>query len=77
MPNVSLLTSEVPYQAILDSTVDSISTSSISEEAYIPAWEVNSTYPYDCLYMVLPFDEAILEEIIGLKKLCEDLHHKS
>ena len=71
---------EVTYQSIFDATDDSISTPPISEEpyeAYFLAWVENSTYLYDWLNMVLPSDEAILEAMIGPKKICEDLHHKS
>ena len=31
---------------------------------------------YDCLDMVLPYDESIPEAMIGQEKHCEDLHHK-
>ena len=31
----------------------------------------------DCLDMVLPSDEAILEAMSGRGKICEDLHHRS
>ena len=31
----------------------------------------------DCLDMVLPSDEAILESMSGRGKICEDLHHRS
>ena len=48
-----------------------------SYEAYFPAWEANSTYLYDYLDIIMQSDEAILEAMIGLEKLCEDLHHKS
>ena len=71
---------EVAYQAIFDATVDSISTPPVSEEsdeAYFSIWEENSTYSYDFLDMVFPSYEAIMEAMIGLEKICEDLHHNS
>ena len=47
------------------------------EETYIPAWAENYLYLDDCLNMVLPSDEAILEAMSGRDKICEDLHHRS
>ena len=76
-PQVPLSVVEVAYQAIYNVTTDSIVTpSSVSEdsnETYLLAQANNSTYSYDCLDMLLPFNEAM----IGPKKICEDLHHKS
>ena len=79
-PNVPFATTEVAYQAIFDATVDFISTTYIldeSNEYYLPAWEENSTYLYDYLDMVLQYDEANLEVLIGHEKLGEYLHHNS
>ena len=68
-PQVPLSTVEVTYQAIFNSTVDSIATpSSISKEsneAYMPAWVEKYTYSYDYLDMVFPLDETILEAMFG------------
>ena len=47
------------------------------DETYLSAWVENSTYSYDCLDMVLPSDESIMEAMIGPKNICEYLHHKS
>ena len=82
-PKVSLLVVEVAYQAITQTTVDSISVPlTVSEEledVYFPAWAENSLHSTDCLDMVLPSDEAILESILEAMrerdKICEDLHH--
>ena len=64
-PEVPLSTTEVAYQAIVHTTVDSISVPlAVSEEpkeAYLLAWEVNYLHSRDCLDMVFPLDEAILE----------------
>ena len=70
-----------PYRAVVDTTVDSTATLSIvleeSEESYLPDWADNSLYSYDCLNMVFPLDEAILEAMSGRDKICEYLHHRS
>ena len=62
---VPLLAAEVAYQAIVHTTVDLIPVPLIvsvePEEAYLPAWAVNSLHSRDCLDVVLPSDEAILE----------------
>ena len=56
---------EVASQAIVHTTVDLISVpltvSEELEEAYLPTWEKNSLHSTNCLDMVLPSDEAILE----------------
>ena len=78
-PQVPLSTVEVAYQAIVNIAIDSIVTPSTvsedSEEAYLPAWAENSLHSRDCLDMVLPSDEAILEAMCGRDKICKDLHH--
>ena len=70
-----------PYQSIIHTIVDPIPVPPIvseeSKEAYLPAWEDNSLHSTDCLDMVLPSDEAILEAMCGQDKICEDLHHRS
>ena len=64
-PEVPLSAVEVAYQAIIQTTIDSILVPLIVskelEEAYLPAWAENSLHSMDCLDMVLPSDEAILE----------------
>ena len=66
---VPLSVVEVSYQAIVNTTVDPISVpptvSEEPEEAYLPAWAENSLYIDNCLDMVLPLDEAILEAMSG------------
>jgi len=39
-------------------------------------WTVNSFSSHDCLDMVLPTDEAILEALTRPDKPWEDLHHR-
>ena len=68
-PEVPLSTMEVDYQDITQTTVDLIAVPLIVseelEEVYLPAWAENSLHSTDCLDMVLPFDEAILEAMCG------------
>ena len=58
---------EVAYQAIVYTTIDPIPVPlTILEElkeVYFPAWAKNSLHSRDCLGMVLPSDEAILESM--------------
>ena len=78
---VPLSTVEVAYQDITQAAVDPIpdplTVSDDLEEVYLPVWVENSSHSIDCLDMVLPFDEAILEAMSGRDKICEDLHHRS
>ena len=78
-PEVPLSIVEVTYQAITQATVDPIldplTVSDDLEEVYLPAWVEKYSHSIDCLDMVLPFDEAILEAMSGHGKICEDLHH--
>ena len=80
-PEVPLSAVEVAYQDITQTTVDPIldplTVSEDLEEFYLPGWEENSSHYTDCLDMVLPSDEAILESMSGRGNLCEDLHHRS
>ena len=78
-PEVPLLVVEVAYQAITQTIVDPfpvpLTVSKDLEEAYLPARAENFLHSTDCLDMVLPSDEAILEAMCGRDKICEDLHH--
>ena len=78
---VPLSSVEVAYQAITQTNVDPIPdpliVSEDVEEVYLPAWAKNSLHSIDCLDMVLPSDEAILEAMSGCGKIYEDLHHRS
>ena len=80
-PEVPLSTVEVSYQAIIHITIDPIPIPLIvleePKEVYLPAWKENSLHSRDCLDMVLPSDEAILEAMCRRDKICEDLHHRS
>ena len=64
-----LSVAEVAYQAIIHTDVDPIpvplTVLEELEEAYLPAWAENYLHSRDCLDMVLPSDEAILEAMCG------------
>ena len=69
---VPLSAVEVAYQAITKTTVDPVpdplTVSEDVEEVNLHAWVENSLHSADCLDMVLPFDEAILEALSGRDK---------
>jgi len=79
-PEIALLLSavEISYQVIQQNTVD-IDSSHVEEVDPLiqPVWVVNSFASRDCLDMVLPTDEAILEALTWPEKPWEDLHHIS
>ena len=68
-PKVPLSTAKVAYQDIVHTTADAIpvplTVSKELEESYFPAWAENSLHSRDCLDMVLPSDESILEAMCG------------
>lgn len=60
---------EITYQAIQHDTTDIDPPQEEEEDPLIqPIWVVNSFASCDCLKMVLPSDEAILEAQIGPEK---------
>ena len=72
-------TTELRYQSIINS-VDNHSTPFSEMELdgdVAPAWSLHSTSALDCLDMVLPSEEAILEAMMGIDRPWEDLHHRS
>ena len=60
---------EVAYQAIINTTVDRILVPPTileePKETHLPTWAENSLYTNNCLDMVFPSDEAILEAMSG------------
>ena len=80
-PKVPLLAVEVAYQAIIHTIVDPIPVPLIVSKkpklTYFLTWAENSFHSRDCLDMVLPSDEAILEAMCEQDKICEYLHHRS
>ena len=43
----------------------------------LPAWAVQSSHAHDCLDMVFPSGEAIIEAMSGVESPWEELHHIS
>ena len=74
-----LSTMELAYHAITQTIVDPILepliVSEDLEEVYMSAWAENSLHSTDCLDMVSPSYEAILEAMHGHDNIFEDLHH--
>jgi len=73
-----LSAAEIAYQAIQQDTADNDPPQVEEEDPLIePVWVVNSFASRDCLDMVLPSDEAIMEAQTGPETPWEDLHHRS
>jgi hypothetical protein len=71
---------EVTYQAIQHTTADPDQTPAWTEEddQYPePIWAHNSSTSQDCLDIVMPSDEAIIEAMTGSERPWEDMHHRS
>ena len=43
----------------------------------LPAWAVQSSHMHDCLDMIFPSDEAIIEAMSRVETPWEELHHRS
>ena len=43
----------------------------------LTAWAIPSSHAHDCLDMVFPLDEAIIEAMSGVEPPWEELHHRS
>ena len=70
---------ELSYQSIVNST-DNHPTPFSQEELdgdVALAWTLDSTSALDCLDIVLPSEEEILEAMMGVDQPWEDLHHHS
>jgi hypothetical protein len=75
-----LSTTEIAYQAILDSSVDPDPiTSQKGEEDLVlePVWATSPSCSHDCLNETFPSDEAIIEAMNGSGKPWDDMHHRS
>ena len=70
-PEVPLSAMKVAYKSITNTAVDPIPVPLIVseelEEVYLPTWVENSLHSTNCLDMVLPSDEAILEAMCSVK----------
>jgi hypothetical protein len=75
-----LSTTEIVYQALLDSSVDPDPIpSSMDEEDLVsrPVWATLLSCSHDCLDGTLPSDEAIIEVMNGYDKPSDNMHHRS
>jgi hypothetical protein len=75
-----LSVAEVAYQAIQQATTDPDQTPTITEEDDLfpePIWAQNSSNSQDCLDIILPSYEAIIEAMVRDERPWEDLHHRS
>jgi hypothetical protein len=75
---IPLLTTEIAYQVILDSSVyPNLITSQTDEEDLIPrhVWATSLSCSHDFLDETLPSDEAILEAMNVTKRPWDDMHH--
>ena len=78
--NVPLPATMIAYQANLMNVVEPCSSSSRIEEEdpyVLPAWAVQSSHAHECLDMVFPSDEAIIEAMSSVEPPWEELHHRS
>ena len=78
--SMSLPAVMIAYQANLEFSAEPCSSSSQTEEEdpyVLPAWAVQSSHAHDCLDMVFPSDEAIIEAMTGVEPPWEELHHRS
>jgi hypothetical protein len=73
-----LSAAEVAYSMVqqTSTTPDPIPTQEL-DPLFEPIWAQNSLVDTDSLDLVLPSDEAIIEEMTGPDKPWEDLHHRS
>ena len=70
----------VAYQENLDQVVESNPSSSRIEEEdpyVLSAWAVQSSHAHDCLDIVFPSDEVIIEAMSRVEPPWEELHHRS
>jgi hypothetical protein len=75
-----LSTTEIAYQAILDSSVnpDPIPLQTVEEDPVLrPVWATSLSFSHDFLDETLPSDEAILEAMNVSKRPWDDMHHRS
>jgi hypothetical protein len=75
-----LLTAEIAYQTVLDSSTDTDPvTSQMDEEDLVlkPIWATSSSFSHDCLNDNLPSYEEIIEDMNGSNRPWDDMHHRS
>jgi hypothetical protein len=77
---MSLSTSEIAYQAILDSSAnpDPVSLQTVEEDPVLSlVWAISLSCSHDFLDETLPLDEAILEAMNVSERPWYDMHHRS
>jgi hypothetical protein len=73
-----LSTTEVAYSIVQQASVDpNLTLAQELDPVLEPAWAQGSLTDTDSLDLVLPSDEAIIEEMTGPDRPWDDLHHRS
>jgi hypothetical protein len=78
--DMPLSATKITYREIQQATADLDQTPSLTEEDDLfsePIWAHNYSISQDFLDTILPSDEAIIEEITGVERSWEDMHHRS
>ena len=74
-----IFATEIAYQSIVnfvDSDPNPISFENVDDDVAL-VQTIDSTLAMDFLYIILRFEEEILEENTGVERLGDDLHHGS
>jgi hypothetical protein len=77
---IPLSTVEVVYQSIFEAIADPDPSSSWNDEVdpiLELVWAAQSSCSHDFLNDTLPLDETILEDMYGLDRTWDDMHHRS
>jgi hypothetical protein len=77
---MTLPSSKVVYQDILDAIADPNPSSSLTDEVDLvlePIWAAHSYFSHDFLDDTLPSDEAMLEAMSGPDRPWDDMNHRS
>jgi hypothetical protein len=75
-----LSTTEISYQAILDSStdMDPITSQTDEEDPVLdPMWATSSSCSHDFFDENFPLDEDIIKDMNGSEKPWDDMHHRS
>jgi hypothetical protein len=77
---MTLLATEIAYQAVLDSSTDLDHVPSPTDEedpTFRLVWATSLSCSHDFLDGTLPSKESIIEAMNGSDKPCDDMHHRS
>jgi hypothetical protein len=77
---MSLSTTEIAYQAVIDSSADLDLVPSPTDDEDLmsrPVWATLLSFSHDCLDGTFPSDEAIMEAMNGSDNPWDDMHHRS